>query len=318
MKALKDIVAGIGTLGGGGATVTKTQGDTAAGATDTGFPVKVGGVYRATPPTLLDGQRGDLILSQRNLLLIDSVDFISATGTVNAADVGSSAATGQNNQSIITGTPTANSTFSLAGSGNSTFAVLVTGTWVGTLQFERSLDNGVTWTSVGASSAGTRFNGQTITANGAFHGNASSSTNIRMRATAWTSGTASIKILLGQGTGTITIGNPVTTLPLFTQFAAEPQLTAPGSTQALDVTAFPRVHCQYVIASINTNVVVRLEGSNDGTNWSNLAQGEVDTTRTTNGVFSFITTAPLFRVRFTFVSESGGTAATIDVRFTAN
>lgn len=32
----------------------------AAGATDSGNPVKVGGVYNSTPPTLTTGQRGDL------------------------------------------------------------------------------------------------------------------------------------------------------------------------------------------------------------------------------------------------------------------
>lgn len=35
-------------------------GGVASGATDSGNPVKVGGKYNATPPTLTDGQRGDL------------------------------------------------------------------------------------------------------------------------------------------------------------------------------------------------------------------------------------------------------------------
>lgn len=34
-------------------------GNVASGATDSGNPVKVGGKYNATPPTLTDGQRGD-------------------------------------------------------------------------------------------------------------------------------------------------------------------------------------------------------------------------------------------------------------------
>lgn len=34
-------------------------GNVASGAADSGAPVKTGGVYHATPPTLSDGQRGD-------------------------------------------------------------------------------------------------------------------------------------------------------------------------------------------------------------------------------------------------------------------
>lgn len=105
----------------------------------------------------------------------------------------------------------------------------------------------------------------------------------------------------------------------FNQFAAEPQLTAVGNTQALDVTPYRNITCQYVVAAINTSITVRQEGSNDGTNWFNLSSIGADTTITTNGVYSFVLSdISLYRTRFNFVSETGGTAATIDVRFTAN
>lgn len=133
----------------------------------------------------------------------------SVTGNITAADVASATATGASNQSIITGTPTAGSVFAAAVSGDSSFALQITGIWVGTLQFERSLDGGATWTSVGAFAAGTAVIGPTTTSNGMWHGNASAATNVRVRATAWTSGTASVVILAGAGTGTITVGNPV-------------------------------------------------------------------------------------------------------------
>lgn len=181
----------------------------AAQSADTGNPIKIGGVYRSTPPTLTNGQRGEILLSDRSFLYADHLDFVSTPNNINTADVGSSSTAGNNGQLLITGNPTNNSTASVAGSGNSSFAILVSGAWVGTLQFERSLDNGSTWTAIGAFAAGTQFTTQTTTLNGAFHGNSSSSTNIRVRATAWTSGTANIRILLGHGTGTITIGNPL-------------------------------------------------------------------------------------------------------------
>lgn len=118
---------------------------------------------------------------------------------------------------------------------------------------------------------------------------------------------------------TLTPLSTVTVIPFFTQFAAETQLTAPGNTQSLNVTTLSKIRCQYIVANINTNVIVRLEGSNDGTNWDNLDTSNLDKTITANGVYSFTTiNVPLFRIRFNFVSESGGTAATIDVRFVGN
>jgi len=52
---------------GGTATVS---GDVAAAATDSGNPVKVGGVYSATLPTLTDGQRGNVQLTARGELMV--------------------------------------------------------------------------------------------------------------------------------------------------------------------------------------------------------------------------------------------------------
>lgn len=50
------------TASGSGASSQQVQGGAPAGAADSGNPVKVGGVYNATPPTLSDGQRGDVQL----------------------------------------------------------------------------------------------------------------------------------------------------------------------------------------------------------------------------------------------------------------
>ena len=45
-----------------GENLLEVQGDIAANAADSGNPVKVGGKYNATPPTLDDGDRGDVEL----------------------------------------------------------------------------------------------------------------------------------------------------------------------------------------------------------------------------------------------------------------
>ena len=93
----------------------------------------------------------------------------------------------------------------------------------------------------------------------------------------------------------------------------ETQLTAPNSTTSRSMAGYNQAFIQVVVASINTNVVIRIEGSNDGTNWSNLSALNTDTTITANGVYSFSFNQCPANIRTTFVSESGGTAATVDV-----
>lgn len=70
---------------------------------------------------------------------------------------------------------------------------------------------------------------------------------------------------------------------------------------------------QIVIANIDTTVVVRAEGSHDGSRWFNMDDSEVDRTYTADGTYmlhkgNFICNY----VRFVFVSETGGTAVTVD------
>jgi hypothetical protein len=65
---------------------------------------------------------------------------------------------------------------------------------------------------------------------------------------------------------------------------------------------------QVTVASIGTNVVIRMEGSLDGTSYFNLDQTNADTTLTANGTFGYIlSSAPVRYVRLRLVSLSGGT-----------
>lgn len=63
----------------GTVTASNVSGDVAAGATDSGNPVKVGGKHNTTQPTLTDGQRGDLQLSTRGNLKVTIFDNNTAT-----------------------------------------------------------------------------------------------------------------------------------------------------------------------------------------------------------------------------------------------
>lgn len=100
----------------------------------------------------------------------------------------------------------------------------------------------------------------------------------------------------------------------------ESQLTAPStSTNSRNMDGYSKGCIQVVVASINTSVTLRVEGSNDNSNWFNLSTSRTDTTFTANGCYAFQFDSCPQHVRTTFVNEAGGTAATIDVitRFSA-
>lgn len=87
--------------------------------------------------------------------------------------------------------------------------------------------------------------------------------------------------------------------------------TAATSTGALQVAAQDTAACknfvfQITVANIGTNVVIRAEGSLDGTNYFNLGSG--DTTITANGTTRLaFSDLPVKYVRATLVSISTGT-----------
>ena len=64
---------------------------------------------------------------------------------------------------------------------------------------------------------------------------------------------------------------------------------------------------QVTLASVGTNVVVRFEGSLDGTSYFNLNAAGTDYTLTANGTTGYYLVAPVRYVRFRLVSLSGGT-----------
>lgn len=213
-------------------------------ANDVGNPVPVSGtvavsnteflayleaIYNSTLPTITNGNKANLQLSSRGELLTSFIDFVSSTINISVADGGSASTTGADSQVIYSGTPTANSSTAATVSGDSSFAIQVDGTFVGTLQFERSLDGGATYTAISAFAAGTAYTRSTTTQIGRWHGNCSSANSIRVRATSWTSGTANVRILAGAGTGTITVGNP---LRLFDQVSGAQASIKAASTLA--------------------------------------------------------------------------------------
>ena len=105
------------------------------------------------------------------------------------------------------------------------------------------------------------------------------------------------------------------------------QLITPGLTDALKITGMKNHTFQVVVAEIDTNVIVEVQGSNDGTNFfpltiDNTATGSfaITTNRPTitgNGNYHLrVQNTSLHSVKFSFVSESGGdSSATLDVTY---
>ena len=90
----------------------------------------------------------------------------------------------------------------LALDGAADWAIEVEGTFVGTLAIERSV-NGTVFRPINAAQVGVGALTQTITAPGSWVGYGGANTSIRLRATAWTSGTATVTLRAGVGGGAI-------------------------------------------------------------------------------------------------------------------
>ena len=97
-------------------------------------------------------------------------------------------------------------------------------------------------------------------------------------------------------------------------FVTYPVLTAPATCADTSVYQPPTIVAKnfslfVTVASVNTTVIVALEASIDGTNWSKII---ANTTLTANGTTHYnVANHPVKFIRPVFVSESGGTAATV-------
>lgn len=112
--------------------------------------------------------------------------------------------------------------------------------------------------------------------------------------------------------------------PIFAWTDTATQLTAPGVTTSVDVIGSRNHTISATIASIDTTVVLQVEGTIDGTNYfklpleSVLVSGLTITsnvaTITANGTYLlYVKDVAIQKIRANFTSETGGTAATVDI-----
>ena len=99
-----------------------------------------------------------------------------------------------------------------------------------------------------------------------------------------------------------------------TIFSTESTLSAPATGTALQVAVnnlFSTKDYTFIVtvASVDTNVIVCLEGSVDGTNYAPIIANQ---TLTANGTTIYsVSGRPVKWIRTKWVSEAGGTAATV-------
>lgn len=153
--------------------------------------------------TLNTGTGGDVIGSDDiGGVKFQRVKLIHGADGVNDGDVGTSNGLPiQRRDATASGTIAAISTsVSIALNGQSGVALQITGTWVGTLQFEGTVD-GTNWVVVNGVFAGSSTPGPTTTANGIVRATPSGLAQFRVTATAWTSGTATITLRASAASG---------------------------------------------------------------------------------------------------------------------
>lgn len=169
------------------------------------------GIYNDTLPNLINNQTSSLQLNNRGELITTFVDRSSITGNITTRDINSTFHQnwGNTNQNIYTGTPTSNSFVLINCSGQSSFSVNISGTFTGTLSFEKSFDDGASWVTTSVRGEGTNYIVTTTDNYGKFVGNSAGCTNIRVRSTAVMTGSATVKIMLGAGNSTTSILNGV-------------------------------------------------------------------------------------------------------------
>lgn len=191
----------------GTVTVVQPTGTNLHTVTDTGSTTVVTGNVTVVQPT---GTNLHVVVDSAPTTAITlPADTAPATQNITVVDTGTTTTTGANNQAIFTGTPTAGSTASFSVSSQESVGIQVTGTWTGTLQIESSIDGGTTWSRNGGHQKGVTFNSASFTANFEMETNVSTTTNIRVRATAAITGTATVKVVLSVNSNAFFVLNPL-------------------------------------------------------------------------------------------------------------
>ena len=140
---------------------------------------------------------------------VAATDYRPASGPITAADSATTTVAGQSGVTLVTGSPTASSFQTWALNGHSSATLTVTGTFVATAQIETSADGGTTYAPASAKILGASIVSSSITAPGVFRLDVTGMTNVRVRASAYTSGTMTVQLAASSSAGLSQVINPV-------------------------------------------------------------------------------------------------------------
>jgi|SRR5579859_200317 len=143
------------------------------------------------------------------LPVVNPLDASTSIVSITTQDLASTTAVGYANQSLISGTPTAGSAASFALSSTQTAMILISGTWTGTLSTEVSENSGITWEPRSIHVIGTSTFSSSITANVAGSMNTAGKSNVRVRATAAMTGTASVQLIFSDNPSNVYVANSI-------------------------------------------------------------------------------------------------------------
>lgn len=139
----------------------------------------------------------------------------------------------------------------IALNGQSGIALQITGTWVGTLQFEGTVD-GTIWVVVNGVIAGTSTPGTTTTTNGVVRLTPSGLAQLRVFSSLWTSGTAVISLRASAATGGTFLNQSLTAGTNIIGKTGIDQ-TTPGTTNLVALTA----ETTKVIGTVNPPAITK-------------------------------------------------------------
>lgn len=196
-----------------GGSLTVDDGGVTISIDDGGGAITVDGTVAATlsEPISVDDNGGSLTVDG-TVTVQDGGSTISVDDGGASLTVDGSVTVGSLANSTTQGDITAqDEVVSLSPGGRPGVGVDISGTWSGTLIFEGSADAGTTWVTIKALNTDTLALIETTTGNGIWLLPVGGFTTIRVRASAWTSGTATVKINAGYGPGVVYVVPPAST-----------------------------------------------------------------------------------------------------------
>lgn len=163
--------------------------------------------YNSVLPTLTSGSftapQTDV---NGRLIVVEAQDILPATQSITTQDIASTT-TAQFNQTIVTGSPTSGSVATFTINSIESVMVETTGTWTGTIACEISVDGGTTWIAHAIHLISSPIFASSFTGNVIGSLNVAAKTNVRLRATAAMTGSATVKIIESVNASSVYVAN---------------------------------------------------------------------------------------------------------------